>query len=616
LVVLVSLVVKIFRELVLDSLLFCFGVIFMIALFQVNQADANDAQSKLAKGAGQAQSGHVNGVFQNTNKKLDLNKNDHNVDGYQPPQLDGLFPSSDGLDGGDDANDVTVLIRSIVIEGGTVFSKADFSACYGSIVGQSIVPQQLVDLSVCMTKIYTDAGYPLSRVVLPPQDIPNGLLRVQIIEGYISSFKIMGGDAARFNIAPFMNVMMQQRPLTQKLLERQLMLISDIPGIDLNDTALEETSELSGAYQLTLEIETSRYYSNGEIDNRGTDDIGPYQSFNSVFLYSLFGAGESIGLSYSSIPFESRELQFGRLSLDVPLDAYGLRFSASVSASSSRPSDFRKIFDTTYENLLFNSQLEWTIERERDFSLWGGIGVWVSRNEWENEFGRFVNDDMAGLSLTGRSIFNDKLGGENYILAELRQGFDVGGATRKGDAEASRVDGDGVFTKLTIDYIRQQSLNKEWSVKFDGSVQLANRGLLTGEEFYLGGYRFGRAFESGIIGGDSGLGASLELQYTREVDMPFLNGVQLYGFVDLGWIFKDGNDFIEDTLISSAGAGARFYFSYGLSAEVEVAFPLDDGGFEDVDDVEFFFKVSRNFALNELSVPAFLESTPFASLNQ
>lgn len=73
---------------------------------------------------------------------------------------------------------------------------------------------------------------------------------------------------------------------------------------------------------------------------------------------------------------------------------------------------------------------------------------------------------------------------------------------------------------------------------------------------------------------------------------------------------------VMNLLISSAGGGARIYFDYGLSAELEVAFPLDDGGFEDVDDVEFFFKVSRNFKLNEFSPSSFFESTPFAFLNQ
>lgn len=541
------------------------------------------------------QSNSPQAIVQDSEKKLEQAKQSQKQpSGYLPPSI------FDGAAAPGRADGPTIDIRRVVVAGATVFSLPDFKICTRALIGRAVTEAELVGASSCITQIYQDAGYALSRAIIPPQGVPGGKLIIQVIEGYIGSYEFSGGDGVRYGADKFTDVITLERPLTLKTLERQLLLMSDIPGIAVKDTELNEKGEMSGHFKLTIHLEQWHFYSSSEYDNRGTDDVGPYQSYSSLFLNSLFGRGESIGFGLSSAVGALDELTIGQVSIDVPLDAYGLRFSAFAQASRTAPDDLRKLIDTRYKSQDFGANLEWVYERSRARSLWFGAGVWFRATSWETAFGELVDEDMAGLSAYARLNQRDRFGGENYLQATFKQGLDVFNTARNGDALRSRFDGDGVFSKLTVDYIREHNFASHWTIRMDASMQFASSGLLSSEEFYLGGSRFGRAFESGVLSGDSGGAISLELQYTRELNRRLLKAVQFYGFADAGQIFDDANSLMDGAVLASAGVGARFYMDYGINAGVELAFPLEDEGLSDADDQEFFFRVGRQVRFNSL----------------
>lgn len=565
-----------------NFLTLCFITLFFIFFFDVSNLFAQ-------------QNGAPQAIIQDSEKKLnDAKKSQKQPSGYLPPAGFDVPISAGPAEGPE------IKISRVVVTGATVYSADEFLFCTEPITGRSVTEAELVGASSCITKIYQDAGYALSRAIIPPQDVPNGKLIIQVIEGYIGTYEFVGGDGARYGADKFADVIKQERPLTLKTLERQLMLISDIPGIAVEDTEIAERGSMSGHFQLIIKIKSWQLFSSSEYDNRGTEDVGPYQSYSSVFLNSLFGRGESIGFGFSSAVGALDELSLGQVSVDVPLDAYGLRLSAFMLASRTAPDDIRKIIDTRYKSQEFGGSLEWAYERSRERSIWFGAGFWFRSTQWETVFGDLVDEDMAGFSASLKLKQKDRFGAETYLEATFRQGLDVFDAARGGDTLRSRFDGDGVFSKLTVDYIREHNFAKHWSFRVDATVQLASSGLLSSEEFYLGGSRFGRAFESGALSGDSGGALSLELQYTREMDMRFLNAVQFYGFADAGQIFDDVNPVLEGAILSSAGVGARFYFDYGITGGVEVAFPLEDEGLTDADDQEFYFRIGRQMKLENL----------------
>lgn len=569
------------------------GVLFFVCLMSFSKAVFSQQKNDSEAAVKQAQE-----KFEKKSQKNSDNKD------YLPPQFSQKPARSDVDDlsqrrsSGDAPGGI--YVSSIHLKGATVFNKSDLDHCFLPYIKTRVSETDLIELSDCVTKHYTQSGFSLSRAVIPPQDVAGGSLIVKVVEGYISRVNIEGGDASSFRVRKFSEPLLEQKPLTQAHLERHLLLINDLPGVSVEDTTLDEVGEMSGAFELTLEIKTWQLWSGGEIDNRGTDAIGPYQSYQSFALNSLFGRGESLQFAFSSIPDSTDELNFGLISLDLPLNVHGMRISAFVSGSVSKPDDERKLINTEFTTFDAGVNLDWNIIRNRAENFWIGGGFWARFNEEEDNSGTYVEDKLYGLSFYFRYMKNDQWGGENFIYVNLRQGLGLGDASEEGDNKLSRFDGDGEFTKLYVDVSRNQVINDHWSLYFSSALQLSSTALLSSQEFYFGGSRFGRAYESGVVSGDGGFSASLELRYSREVDWGLLNGFQLYGFADIGTIWDRGNDFIDDAVLSSAGFGARLYLDYGIEADFVAAFPLDDDDLSDAKDAEFFFKLSRSYKLSEL----------------
>ncbi len=538
-------------------------------------------------------------------KVLEESEKNSPKNSYLPPSLDSLpFASTlteeDGAKTNKGVDELAIKINSVQLNGVAAMEKSELKACYQNLLGQSVGETELVKLSDCVTQRYIDAGYSLSRAVIPEQDVEGGRLIVKVIEGHVDSVKFEGGDADRFGLTRFGDKITEQKPLTQSHLERYLFLISDFPGVSLEDTGLREIGEMTGVFELTIKIKTWQLWSSGEVNNRGTDAIGPYQTFQNLSFNSLLGLGESIGFSYSSVADSIDELNFGAVSFDVPLNVNGMRLSAFFSGSVSKPNDFTRLINGKNQTLAGGVSIDWNLIRKRDHSFWIGGGVWGRNNKEDSDFGTFVNDRLFGVKFYARMAKNDQWGGENFVKVNLKQGLDIWGASSKGDDRLSRYDGDGEFTKFNMFVARNQIIDENWSLFFTGSLQLSSRPLLSSQEFYFGGSRFGRAYESGVVSGDGGLAASLELRYSKEADVGPLNAVQLYGFADIGTIWDRGNDYIDGAVLSSAGFGARLYFDYGIEADLAAAFPIDEDDYSDAKDAEFFFRLSRSYKLSEI----------------
>jgi hemolysin activation/secretion protein len=155
-----------------------------------------------------------------------------------------------------------------------------------------------------------------------------------------------------------------------------------------------------------------------------------------------------------------------------------------------------------------------------------------------------------------------------------RQGLDIFGATPFGDDFASRTGAAPNFSVLGFYYTRYQTLSDTWSVKVSTASQIASGPLYTSQQFYLGGWAFGRGYGAAEISGDNGIAGSFELRFDQRPNFRYLAGYQIYGFVDAGAAWNDGFSLGDGLALTSAGAGVRFFLWDDLQADIGVAFPL------------------------------------------
>jgi hemolysin activation/secretion protein len=466
------------------------------------------------------------------------------------------------------------VLRSVSITGAAAIPPDRLVTAYQPYVGKEVSQADLATISSAVGDIYREAGFHLSRAIVPPQDIQNGRLHLQVIEGSITDVALKGVGAEQFGIRPMLDAVVAERPSRLATLERQLLLINGRPGVRIEDTAIEEIGAASGHFRLIVSLQTWHLFSSVGVDNFGSSSVGPWQSYGTAAFNSILAPGDSLVVNLATTPGDPRQLAFGRMAYDVPVGTDGARIGASGFYSEVRPGDYRRLFGDTIKTGWFEIRGSIAPVQSQKSSLVLTAAAGFS-NVYENDiFGPIYADHIRTLSLTSDYRLQDHFGGNNFLTVNYRQGIDVLGASHRGDDYLSHDGASGKFSVLNFWYTRYQTLSDTWSLKLASAGQTASGPLFTSQQFYLGGLAFGRGYGSAEISGDNGIAGTVELRFDQKANSQYLSGYQFYGFVDTGLAWNDGYRPSDGLSLTSAGGGVRFFLTEGLQADIGAAAPL------------------------------------------
>jgi len=479
-------------------------------------------------------------------------------------------------------------LTALAVEGAMTVPPEAIAATYAERVGTLVTVADIAAIADAITALYRNAGYHLSRAIVPPQDIRDGRIRITVIEGSIEDVVVRGPGKDLAAVRAMLAPVAAERPAQRKTLERALLNINDLPGFRVADSTLEEIGTASGRFRLLVIVEAWKLYWSQGIDNFGSTSVGPLQAYSSLAVNSLFIGGDTLAVAGSTVPDDTNALAFGRAVYDMPIGTDGARFGASVLQSATRPAETRFLRDTarttTYE--LRGSILPL---QTRATSLRLTAAASTSDITEGLTLGTLYHDHINTVSLAADLRMKDDFNGWNYLTLIVRQGF---GGTRSNDIMASIYGASGDFTALNGAYVRIQKLTDAWSLKFAGTAQIASGPMLLSQQYFLGAAAFG----PGYYTNDNGIGGTLELRWDQDTNWALLKGYQLYGFTDGGqvWSSHGGNY----AALASVGAGARFFINEQLQAGVAVAFPVynqfDNG---DLRDYRILFSVLNAFKM-------------------
>lgn len=489
-------------------------------------------------------------------------------------------------------------LAAVTVNGASALPPEMIAEAYASYIGSTVSMADLTAITGKITELYRDAGYFLSRAIIPPQDIKGGSITIQVIEGRISDIVLKGKGANEFGIREVLDAVVLEAPARLKTLERKLLLVDSRPGVQIIDTAIEELGVATGDFRLIVQLETWHVYSALGLDNRGVSDVGPMQTYWASALNSALFPGDTLAGNVSTIPNDPRELVFGRLSYDVPIGTDGARLGATAGKGEVWPSGIQRAFNIRTESQGYELRGSIAPLRTQTSSIWLTASAGTSDVTERSNLGTIYSDHLRIVGLSADFHLKDKFDGWNYLTLVGRQGIPALGASSENDIQVSRRGASGEFSKFEYYYTRYQPLSDIWSLKLSVAGQVASAPLLYSQLFYLGGASFGRGYDSSSFGGDNGVAGSLELRFDQKLGNKLIKGYQIYGFVDQGAVWNYGNSFHNAVTPASAGGGLRFYFSDEFQASVEVAFPLDLRlTSEDKRGARVFFSLAKSFRL-------------------
>ncbi|KAA3652310.1 MAG: ShlB/FhaC/HecB family hemolysin secretion/activation protein [Proteobacteria bacterium] len=477
---------------------------------------------------------------------------------------------------------IRFVLQAVELSGNAVFTDEAIAALWADLAGQEIGLPEIYRLRDAITTKYAQAGYGLSKALVPEQRIgADGVVRLEVIEGYID--EVVVDDPAGLGGADLEHAVMQitqQRPTNIRTLERYLLLANDRFGTRVMST-LKASDTQPGASTLLLSVEEAAPFEGGmNINNRGSENVGPWQLHAYGRLNRLFGRPGQLSLAYATAT-QTRELSYTSIGYTEVISSEGSSFALNWSRSESNPGDTTlRALDNHSESDSWSASLSHPFVRSRRQNLSAQL-KYEHRKTTNFSLDTVTSLDRLDTLRLGINYDQaDTWGGINQALLEISHGL---GGMRDDDAQKSRADGRIDFTKYTLSLLRRQDLGSiqpalnRWSLDTALMAQYSDDGLLSGEECGLGGAQFGRAYDASEITGDSCLAGSIELAYMADASNTPFRHIQLFGFYDGGVTYNHtppSNRDPQTKRLSSVGLGLRFGIGAHLSGSVELTKPL------------------------------------------
>lgn len=495
-----------------------------------------------------------------------------------PPPAPPVFtlPSLPEASPSDAPRTATFTLLGVQVVGATAFGADELFDAYAAMLARPVGAAELDAIATRLVDRYRQAGYALVSAFAPPQLGENGIAVFRVIEGRIERIEI-DGDVPReaaARIEATAAPMLGEHPSRLATLERRLLLIGDLPGIDIGQPRLRAIDAGTGRFELVIPARFRRAEAAAILDNRGSRDYGPVQLWTSGAINAYDPqAAWTVQAGLLTAPASPRELLYGQVGLTRSLGRDGIQLRAQLSGSRNVAGGPLGEVDARTGSARLTVGLAYPLLRARRSSLWGAVVAEAVRLVEDRAQRRFFVDELRVLRASISASHLDGTGASNWAALQASLGIDALGASGPG-ALRSRQGADARFAKLRFDAARVQPLGGPWSIELRAAAQIADDALFSAEAFELGGARIGRAFEPGALSGDHGIAGGLELRVDDALRLPTIGLVTAFAFADGGAVWNEAASGLARETLASAGFGLRARFGERWRTSLELAQPV------------------------------------------
>lgn len=483
----------------------------------------------------------------------------------------------------ENAEEISFTLNAIEIVGATQFTDNMLLAEWPHQSGDTVTLSDIYDLAASITRIYIEDGYALSFAIVPQQKIDDGNVRIRVVEGFAEQVILAGPaieqgrlGASEKAIRAYAEHISASRPLRSEELERYLLFINDIPGIEAGATLSPAENEIGGSV-VTLDITRDEAAAELGYNNFLPAELDRHTVGGNLLLNGYLTGNDQIRLSaLHSLTSNAYANVGGHVTVGIGSD--GLSLGMGASKAWTRPSSkLLKALDYEGEAASARLSLAYPVIRSRSRNLLLTFGAEIDNSDIDVLATPFQRDRLRIAHGAVSYDFTSEDRSVTLFRLGVEKGLDIFDA--RGN---SRANGSPTYTVVTLEAQREQPLGYAGN----GAISLFANGfgqstvedaLLSGAECGLGGRQFGRRFDAASVSGDHCALGSLELRWTLPVEASFTAdpvGVQLYGFVDGGFVWQRGTlqpgERREDSGFST-GLGLRSSVGKSINAAIEAS---------------------------------------------
>jgi hemolysin activation/secretion protein len=432
----------------------------------------------------------------------------------------------------------TVKVTGFHFKGNTVYSEAQLQPLLAQYQGKDLSLDDLNEAADAIKSYYREHGYFLAQAILPPQQIKDGIVEIQVVEGQIGKTNIKLDNNARLKESVARNYLDAMLPsgayITETSIEKPLLLLNDLPGVTIRSTIKPGAETGQADLDVTVGDEGKRFGGNVQLDNWGNKSAGETRLTATAEARNLTGLGDL--LTIRGLYAQSKGTTLGQLSYTLPVGPYGTKVSASYSDLTYQLgdpfADLQADGDAKVSSLLVIQPFK----RSRNNNLFGLLG-YDNKKTSDRKFDGTTDDkrtlNNVWLGLTG-DFRDDLVGGalNTYNVALTVGDVDITTPTTLANDNYGT---QGGFAKLNAAYQRLQHVADNTALLMAVSGQLADSNLPSVEQMSLGGPRGVRSQPVGEGSGDDAVLATLELRRVLPSIKPLGGTLQVSAFTDIGY---------------------------------------------------------------------------------
>lgn len=463
-----------------------------------------------------------------------------------------------------------LFVKEIKISGNTVFSNEELKKITAPYENRIIYNSELEDVRIALTRKYIDQGYINSGAILPDHKVINGVVLINIIEGKLTEFEIIGNKHLNSSYIEERLKKGAASPLNVNALQEQIKIMLESPVIETIKSALRPGDRLGEASLTTLIKEGPRFQFNPGIDNRLSPTLGHERLLLPVIVNDLTGQGDILNAAVSL----AEGLTDANVNWSVPLDSDDTILSLAADKSDTKiiNGEFKKLniinHAQTY-GFRINHPLTRTTRKKMNISY--GLDLRQSESELLGEGFAFTSGVPADgkVKATVFRLAQDWTQRDETQVTAIRSQFSIGlnafsATINSGDVPS------GDFVAWLGQYQWIKLLNNDMGqFIFRSSAQLTPDSLFAMEQYSLGGALSVRGYLENQIVRDTGYNVSFEYRYPLIKDANGKSVLTIAPFFDAGGSKnnKRSNGSDPDS-ISSFGIGFRWDPSNNIHAEV------------------------------------------------
>lgn len=474
------------------------------------------------------------------------------------------------------------------------------------IAGNSVLPRSIVETVVyphlgpqrslrdvdaaraSLEQAYHKRGYLTVSVTIPEQQVTQGVVRLQVVEGSVESLKVSG------NKYHSRSVIREEVPALAvgeiphfPSLQSQLGALSRTP--DRKVTPLLRPGRVPGKLEVELAVEDELpLHGSVELNNRRSPDTSPWRIEAGVRYDNLFQRSHSASVNYVVSPENRNEVEVlvGSYTLPVggghSLALYGLLSDSNIASAA----DTTVIGKGTTFGARYIVPLPGLPETPTFFHT---LALGFDRKNFR-ETQNLLGADQKVSPLRYTSFTTQYTGGRSTDFGDFLAGMSLVTGLRRGSQRDVNCQGvvvdqfacrrfgaqsNFMYLRGELSYTRRLL---GWELFGRGDFQAAGQPLVSNEQFLAGGQDSVRGYLEGEAAGDRGW------RLRAEVRTPAL--AEAFATTLRAVVFLEGAELtLEDPLpgqrsratLAGSGLGLRLKAPRGLSSSLEWAVALRDG---------------------------------------